>query len=209
MPSKQACLGALQRFRYRPLRIAIVTATTHPLVESAARSEFPPSRYRAYWLRVPVSPLALASALRSSQPGDGASAKQTRLRLSSSSTFLQSLSRSHLVQRTAGTVARRLSWASLPFGTSRTRGSTYRGLTSPASFRPQGLVTLSTVSSPRVRAGLVSCRQRPWDSALRSISLSKAIRNVPATDEPACRFSGCHSLGRILGPDQPAAASGL
>jgi hypothetical protein len=151
----------------------------------------PPSRYRAYWLRVPVSPLALASALRFFQLGDGASVKQTRQHLSSSSAFLQSLSRSHLAKRAAGTVARLLSWASLPFSTCRTRGSTYRGFTSPASFRPQGLATLSTVFSPRVRAGPVSCRQRSWDFALRSISLSQGTRHVPATDEPACRPSGC------------------
>jgi hypothetical protein len=78
--------------------------------------------------------------------------------------------------------SRLLSWAPLPFSTCRTRGSTCRGFASPATFRPQGLITLSTVSSPRVRAGLVSCRQRSWDSALRSISFPKGTRDVTASD---------------------------
>jgi len=109
----------------------------------------PPAWYREYWFRDPVSPLALAPAIRFFQPGDSASVKQTRLRLSSSSAFLQSLSRSHLVGRAAGTAARLLSWASLPFSTCWTRGSTARGLTWPARFRPQGLATLSAAYSPR------------------------------------------------------------
>lgn len=54
-------------------------------------------------------------------------------------------------------------------------------------FRPQGLVTLSTVSAPLRLAGLVSSRQRSWDSPLRSFPHSQGGNRVSATTEPACR----------------------
>ena len=46
----------------------------------------------------------------------------------------------------------------------RIRRSTQRGRCLPASFRPQGLVTLSTVFALRIPVGFVSHRQRSWDS---------------------------------------------
>lgn len=66
----------------------------------------------------------------------------------------------------------------------RTCGSTFsktlpcgrdsdRGLASPASVQPQGLVTLSPLFSPQGRAGLVSCRRRSWDLPLRSFLLCR------------------------------------
>ena len=145
--------------------------------------------------------MALAPALWFSRPGDGAPDQQIRPRLSSSLAFLQSLSRSHLVVATAGTAVRLLSWALPPFSTSEARGSTCRGFTCPATFRPQGLATLSTVFSPRARAGPVSCRQRSWDFALQSLPLSRGTLSVSAPGEPACRFPGRCSLGRILRPE--------
>jgi hypothetical protein len=46
----------------------------------------------------------------------------------------------------------------------RIRRSTHRGFAAPATFRPQGLVTLSAVCSLRARAGFLSRRRRSWDS---------------------------------------------
>lgn len=63
-----AC-GALQRIRSQPLRIARVTAATHPLMDLAARSKLSATWYRSYWFCDPAPPLALASALRFSQSG--------------------------------------------------------------------------------------------------------------------------------------------
>jgi hypothetical protein len=66
----------------------------------------------------------------------------------------------------------------------RDRRSTVRGLSRPATFRPQGLVTLSAVYSLRARAGLLSCRRRPWDLPLRSFLLPQGIRYVTARKDP-------------------------
>jgi hypothetical protein len=104
---------------------------------------------------------------------------------------------------------RLLSWASPPFSTSGERGSTARGFAAPATFRLQGLITLLAVSSPRTRAGLVSCRQRSWAFALRSVPLPKGIQHVSAPDEPTYRSPCRYSLGRTLGQDRQAPASGL
>jgi hypothetical protein len=61
----------------------------------------------------------------------------------------------------------------------RNRRSTSRGLCLPASFRPQGLVTLSTVSSLRSRAGFLSHRQRSWDSPFGAFSFREAVGTFP------------------------------
>jgi hypothetical protein len=58
----------------------------------------------------------------------------------------------------------------------RDRRSTQRGLCLPATFRPQGLVTLSAAYALRARAGFVSHRQRSWDSPFGAFS----SRKVPA-----------------------------
>jgi hypothetical protein len=49
------------------------------------------------------------------------------------------------------------------------------------------LVTLLTGYSPHGLPGLISSRQRSWDSSLRSFLLSQGSRRVSATTEPACR----------------------
>ena len=105
--------------------------------------------------------------------------------------------------------SRPLSWALCPSSTYRARGSTSRGFASPATVRLQGLATLLTVYSPRARAGLVSCRQRSWDFALRSFPLPKGIPGVSARDEPTCRFNRRCAFGRTLRPDRRPAAPGL
>jgi hypothetical protein len=70
----------------------------------------------------------------------------------------------------------------------RDRRSTIAGFPSPATFRPQGLVTLSTAYSLRARAGFVSHRQRSWDSPFGAFTCRK-VRGRFRTHEPACRFS--------------------
>jgi hypothetical protein len=61
------------------------------------------------------------------------------------------------------------------------------GLARPATFRLQGLATLLAVYSPRNLAGLVSSRQRSWDSSLRSFPLPQGGPRVSTSAEPACR----------------------
>jgi hypothetical protein len=51
-----------------------------------------------------------------------------------------------------------------------------RGRCLPATFRPQGLSTLSTVSSLDGLAGLVSCRQRLWGFPFGAFSSLKVAR---------------------------------
>jgi hypothetical protein len=64
------------------------------------------------------------------------------------------------------------------------RRSTSRGLCLPATFRPQGLTTLSTVSSLRTRAGFVSRRQRSWDSPFGAFPSRKASAMFPTPIDP-------------------------
>jgi hypothetical protein len=61
----------------------------------------------------------------------------------------------------------------------RNRRSTCRGLYLPATFRPQGLVTLSTVFSLRSRAGFVSHQLRSWDLPFGAFSSREAARAFP------------------------------
>lgn len=88
--------------------------------------------------------------------------------------------------------------------------STGRGLCLPATFRPQGLVTLSTASSIRARAGPVSSRRRSWDSPFGASLLPKGIRafphgraHVPFLPEvsPAAEAEGRPTGPRFLGFD--------
>jgi hypothetical protein len=63
----------------------------------------------------------------------------------------------------------------------------------PASFRLQGLVTLLTVSSPRILAGLVSFRQRSWDLPFEAFPLAR-VSACSHGDVPTCRsLFGCLS----------------
>jgi hypothetical protein len=71
---------------------------------------------------------------------------------------------------------------------SRVRRSTFRGLAEPATFRPQGLVTLSAAYSLRARAGLVSYRRRSWDSPFGAFS-SREVSTRLHVEGPTCRFS--------------------
>jgi hypothetical protein len=65
----------------------------------------------------------------------------------------------------------RLSWDFVPYDTSRPGRSGSPGAASPGTFRPQGLVTLSTAYS---LPGLATARrppQRPWGSPFRALLL--------------------------------------
>jgi hypothetical protein len=80
-----------------------------------------------------------------------------------------------------------LSWAFLPYSTCGQRGplpdrpltGRLRGFCLPASFRPQGLVTLSTVYSPADLADSVSHRQRSWDFPFGAFSSRKVSGSFP------------------------------
>lgn len=76
--------------------------------------------------------------------------------------------------------SRLLSWTLIPYSTHEERRSTSRGNSHPATFRPQGLDTLSTVCSLRSRAGFVSCRRRSWDSPFEAFPSAEGIRPFPA-----------------------------
>jgi hypothetical protein len=58
----------------------------------------------------------------------------------------------------------------------------------PATLRLQGLATLLTPCSPRVPAGLVSCRRRSWDSPFEAFPLSRVSR-PSGREAPTCRFA--------------------
>jgi hypothetical protein len=59
-----------------------------------------------------------------------------------------------------------------------------RGLCLPATFRPQGLITLSTACALARLAGLVSCRQRLWDSPFEAFSSSKVASALRPSPDP-------------------------
>jgi hypothetical protein len=84
----------------------------------------------------------------------------------------------------------------------RNRRSTSRGLCLPATFRPQGLVTLSTVSALRSRAGFFSRRLRSWDSPFGAFSSRKAVGAFPhrRTHLPSPPASVTTYRSRRLGP---------
>jgi hypothetical protein len=62
-------------------------------------------------------------------------------------------------------------------------------LPQPATFRPQGLVTLSAAYSLRAPAGLVSYRQRSWDFRPAELSPPGRYPSRFRTDEPTYRFA--------------------
>jgi hypothetical protein len=90
----------------------------------------------------------------------------------------------------------------------RDRRSTARGLAAPATFRPQGLVTLSAVSALRARAGLISCRQRSWDSPFGAFSSCEVSGAFPPGGTHVPFLPPLLPL-RSSGPARQAAVSGL
>jgi hypothetical protein len=88
----------------------------------------------------------------------------------------------------------------------RNRRSTYHGLSRPATFRLQGLVTLVTAYSLQSRAGFVSHRQRSWDSPFGAFSSQEEPGLLPPSD-PTYRFTCRCSRRRSEGPAQQAFGS--
>jgi len=174
----------------QPLARVASPLLPHPLVEFTCRSEsYMSAAYRGYCFAKPLRrwPFPRPCGFLPADTGGTRLLNSCRI-LSSASAFLQSLRRSNLAEH------RRLRDAPDPsHGLSFPSAHTSRedplnaGLALPASFRLQGLVTLLTVYSPHGLAGLVSSRQRSWDSSLRSVLLSQGSRRVSATAEPACR----------------------
>jgi hypothetical protein len=105
--------------------------------------------------------------------------------LSSPFALLQSLAQRILA---TGRSRALLSWACVPYSTRRTGRSTSRGCCLPASFRPQGLATLSTVSSRPARADSVSHRRRSWASPSERSPHARYPRRF-RRDEPTYRCS--------------------
>jgi hypothetical protein len=58
------------------------------------------------------------------------------------------------------------------------------GFCLPATFRPQGLITLSTACALARLAGLISCRQHLWDSPFEAFSSSKVALAFRPTHDP-------------------------
>jgi hypothetical protein len=78
----------------------------------------------------------------------------------------------------------------------------------PASFRPQGFVSLSAVLSLRNRAGFVSHRRRSWDSPFEGFP-SREVSRCFHPDGPTYRFTSPFSRHRSTGPADEAPVSGL
>jgi hypothetical protein len=79
-----------------------------------------------------------------------------------------------------------------------------RALPQPATFRPQGLVTLSTAYSLQARAGLVSYQQRSWDSPFGAFPSRKVPAAFPRPVNPRAVYPAgipaAEAKGRPNGP---------
>jgi len=92
---------------------------------------------------------------------------------------------------------------------SRARRSTFHGLYLPASFRPQGLVTLSAAYSLRAPAGHFSYRRRSWDSPCGAFSSRKVSAAFPRGRTHIPFLPSVIPFAEAKGPAQRAAVSGL
>lgn len=104
--------------------------------------------------------------------------------------------------------SRLLSWAFRPYSTLRLEGPPSTGVSMPATFRPQGLVTLSTVYSLRAPASFVSRWRRSWDYPFEAFPSRMVIQSFPKgwTHIP---FRTCVAPDADAGPARRAAVSGL
>jgi hypothetical protein len=75
--------------------------------------------------------------------------------------------------------AKLLSWALAPLQHMQPRRSTDRGLCLPATFHPQGLVTLTMACSLQGLAGFVSHRQRSWEVPFGAFPSQEDVRAFP------------------------------
>jgi hypothetical protein len=192
-----AC-GALQSIRCcRSVLPALlprdILSWDSPLVQSIR-----PLKYYPYWLGIPTLPLAVSSALWFSFSNLDQGCLMV---LTDTSPRAWPPSRVFLDDT---------------YPADRSRAESSPGLSVPsahedsevhfaracrlATFRLQGLVTLLTVYSLRARAGLLSYRQRSWDSTLRRFLLAEGTPGVSTWDEPTYRFAQRYSRRRSAGP---------
>jgi hypothetical protein len=92
---------------------------------------------------------------------------------------------------------------------SRMQRSTSHELYLPATFRPQGLVTLSAVYSLCAPAGFFSCRRRSWDSPCGAFSSRKVSAAFPRGRAHIPFLPSVIPSAEAKGPAQRAAVSGL
>jgi hypothetical protein len=104
---------------------------------------------------------------------------------------------------------RQLSWAFAPFSTLRLGSPLFAGLPAPATFRPQGLVTLAAAYSFRAPAGYFSRRRRSWDSPFGASSSRNVSAAFPRGRAHVPFFPSVFPSAEANGPAQRAAASGL
>jgi hypothetical protein len=146
--------------------------------------------------------LAVSPAVRFSLDGPRGPQLSNPCTLSASFAFLQSLAQHFLAGRPQSASSSR--GLSCPYSTRGIGGPLPRGLPRPATFRPQGLVTLSAAYSLRAPAGFFSHRRRSWDFALRSFLLSAGIRRVSGRKGPRAvspvGFPAAEAVGRPNGP---------
>jgi len=105
------------------------------------------------------------------------SSLNVRCTLSASFAFLQSVTQPDLVARPQPADSSQ----GLSFPTALKEAEVHwpRALPQPATFRPQGLTTLSAAYSLRARAGLLSCQRRSWDSPFGAFSSRKVSAAFP------------------------------
>ena len=88
------------------------------------------------------------------------------------------------------------------------RRSTSRGLYLPTRFRPQGLATLSTISSLLGPTGFVSHQQHSWDSPFEAFP-SREVTGCFHSVGPTCRLLVPCSHDRSRGSASVRSTSGL
>jgi hypothetical protein len=94
---------------------------------------------------------------------------------------------------------------SVPLQHIKDRRSACRGLCLPATFRPQGLTTLSAAYSLRARARHISGRRRSWGSPFGAFLSHKVARPLGPT-LPTRRYTDPATRSK---PRDPASALGL
>jgi hypothetical protein len=117
----------------------------------------------------------------------------------------ESLTQSHL----AASPQRTSSSHGLPLPTAHEASKVRlpRALPTPAIFRLQGLATLLTVYALRNRAGLVSYRQRSWDSPFGAFSSREVSGPFPARKNPHAVSLACIPLHRSAGAGSASRSS--
>jgi hypothetical protein len=158
--------------------------------------------YRPHGFCETTVPLAVSPAAWFSASGLRRPQLSDRRALSSSFAFLQSLAQRILAGRPQPADAS----LGLSVPTAHEGSEVhFRGPCQvPATFRPQGLATLSAAYSLRARAGLVSCRRRSWDSPFGASSSRKVSAAFPRWRSPRTVLPvgapAAEAMGRPNGP---------